>query len=215
MKLKGPTHCVWSHGDKYVNGFTCYYCEASIASGGATRFRQHLAGVSGNVVACDKVPPYISKMMADEVAKRRIRNKKNKDLELYVERELMEASINYGMHGSATIPPEEAQIQMAMRESLREHALQHGRPPSIGKASGSGAASCSANQQTTINRFYQSSPSSSKAPFDIDLARSRTQVQPHVDIMLTEGARDKLGLAWAKWFHANNIPGRKADCPYF
>ena len=33
--------------------------------------------------------------------------------------------------------------------------------------------------------------------------------------MLTAGAREKLGKAWAKWFHANNIPGRKADCPYF
>ncbi|KAF8645679.1 hypothetical protein HU200_066125 [Digitaria exilis] len=194
VKLKGPTQYVWSHGEKYGNGFTCYYCETSIAGGGATRFRQHLGGVSGNVTTCDKVPPYISKLMADEVVKRTIRNKKNKDLQFYVQRELIEASKNYGMHGSTTIPPtEEAQIQMAMRESLREHALQHGSPMSIGNTSGSGAASCSANRQTTINRFYQSSPSSSKAPFDMDLARSRTQVQPRVDIMLTEGARDKLG----------------------
>jgi len=25
----------------------------------------------------------------------------------------------------------------------------------------------------------------------------------------------KLKLAWSKFFHANDIPGRKADCPYF
>jgi hypothetical protein len=33
--------------------------------------------------------------------------------------------------------------------------------------------------------------------------------------MLRGGSRDKLGKALEKWFHANDIPGRKADCPYF
>jgi hypothetical protein len=26
---------------------------------------------------------------------------------------------------------------------------------------------------------------------------------------------DDLGRAWSKWFHANDIPGHKANCPYF
>ncbi|PWZ06027.1 hypothetical protein Zm00014a_001860 [Zea mays] len=49
----------------------------------------------------------------------------------------------------------------------------------------------------------------------MDLAHSRAQAQPRVDIMLRCGSRDNLGKALAKWFHANDIPGRKADCPYF
>ncbi|PWZ29999.1 hypothetical protein Zm00014a_024739 [Zea mays] len=65
-----------------------------------------------------------------------------------------------------------------------------------------------------MDRFYRS-PSISQGPFDIDLAHSRAQAQPRVDIMLRGGSRDKLGKALAKWFHANDIPGRKADCPYF
>ncbi|RLN22340.1 uncharacterized protein C2845_PM07G40100 [Panicum miliaceum] len=137
VKLKGPIEYVWSHGERYkTNGFSCFYCTTAIAGGGATRFRQHLGGISGNVVACPKVPCFVKELMVDEVTKRNI-------------------------------------------------------------------------------RFYKSPGSSSQAPFDIDLACSRTQVQPRVDVMLTGGAREKLGKAWAKWFHANDIPGRKADCPYF
>ncbi|KAG8061622.1 hypothetical protein GUJ93_ZPchr0003g17834 [Zizania palustris] len=57
VKLKNSIEYIWSHGEKYkVNGFSCYYCPTSIAGGGATRFRQHLAGVSGNVVPCENVP---------------------------------------------------------------------------------------------------------------------------------------------------------------
>jgi hypothetical protein len=40
-------------------------------------------------------------------------------------------------------------------------------------------------------------------------------VQPRIDVMLEKGHKEKLGIALAKWFHANDIPGRKADCPYF
>jgi hypothetical protein len=40
-------------------------------------------------------------------------------------------------------------------------------------------------------------------------------VQPRIDVMLEKGHKEKLGIALAKWFHANDIPGRKADCSYF
>jgi hypothetical protein len=33
--------------------------------------------------------------------------------------------------------------------------------------------------------------------------------------MLQGNARERLGQAWSKWFHANDIPGKKAICPYF
>ncbi|RLN17861.1 hypothetical protein C2845_PM02G35130 [Panicum miliaceum] len=55
----------------------------------------------------------------------------------------------------------------------------------------------------------------STAYFDKDLARSKAYVQPKIDTAILEGSREKLGQAWAKWFHANDIAGFKADCPYF
>jgi len=45
------------------------------------------------------------------------------------------------------------------------------------------------------------------AYFDKDLARSKASVQPRIDTTLLEGSREKLGQAWAKWFHANDILG--------
>jgi hypothetical protein len=61
--------------------------------------------------------------MVDDVTKRRIRSKKNTDLKHFIQREVMAGSRNYGTHCNTRIPlDEEAQIQMAMRESLREPA---------------------------------------------------------------------------------------------
>ncbi|KAM3750050.1 hypothetical protein ACB098_04G008400 [Castanea mollissima] len=49
----------WAHAEK-VNGglkFKCNYCQRDF-SGGASRIKAHLAGVSGHdIVACDAVPP--------------------------------------------------------------------------------------------------------------------------------------------------------------
>ncbi|PWZ08530.1 hypothetical protein Zm00014a_022984 [Zea mays] len=211
VKLKGGIESPWSHGEPYGNGFSCNYCTSRIKGGGATRLREHLGGLPGNVAACINVPLNVKAIMTDQVAVRRIRRRRNNDLRHYVEREVRESNKGLGTSSKARIPlDEEGQIQMALRESLREYDEERG----IGCSSGSRSASCSANQQTRLDRFYRS-PSVSQGPFDIDLAHSRAQAQPRVDIMLRGGSRDKLGKALAKWFHANDIPGRKADCPYF
>ncbi|XP_062232776.1 uncharacterized protein LOC133930088 [Phragmites australis] len=211
VKLMETIENPWSHGEPLVNGFSCNYCPARIKGGGVSRLREHLGGLSGNVVSCKNVPLNVKALMTDEVAIRRVRRKRNKDLRLYVEKEVMQANRDFGTFGRARIPPDEAgQIEMAVGESLREHA----NTSPFGKTTGSGSASCSANQQSTLDRFYRSQ-SVSQAPFDIDLARSRAQAQPQVDIMLMGDGKEKLGKALAKWFHANDIPGWKAVCPYF
>ena len=51
--------------------------------------------------------------------------------------------------------------------------------------------------------------------YDADVSRSRTTTQACVDTMFSKTAHEDIGKAWAKWFHANDIPGKKADCPYF
>ncbi|PWZ34176.1 hypothetical protein Zm00014a_011595 [Zea mays] len=211
VKLKGGIESPWSHGEPYGNGFSCNYCTSRIKGGGATRLREHLGGLPGNVAACINVPLNVKAIMTDQVAIRRIRRRRNNDLRHYVEREVRESNKGLGTSSKARISlDEEGQIQMALKESLREYDEERFyRSPS-----GSRSASCSANQQTRLDRFYRS-PSVSQGPFDIDLAHSRAQAQPRVDIMLRGGSRDKLGKALAKWFHANDIPGRKADCPYF
>lgn len=213
MKLSGPIQYVWSHGEKYVAGFTCSYCDHRSAGGGATRFREHLGGIPGSVLACEKVPDVVKTLMVNQVTERRIRTKKGRKLRMFVEKEIMQANRCYGVHDGPRIPPdEEAQFQMAVQNSL---AHCSGAADGHRFGSGSGGGSCSASHQSTLDKFYRSPQSVSKEPLDIDLARSKTQVQRRVDVMLTAGTKEKLGKSWAKWFHANDIPGRKADCPYF
>jgi hypothetical protein len=118
------------------------------------------------------------------------------------------------LNRSARIPlDEQAQIDMAMRNSLRDSfsTLEHDSCPPFGKSTGSasGAASCSTGKQSRLSSYYKNTQDISRGPFDIDLARSRTQVQPRIDVMLEKGHKEKLGIALAKWFHANDIPGRK------
>ncbi|AQK89249.1 hypothetical protein ZEAMMB73_Zm00001d008234 [Zea mays] len=131
----------------------------------------------------------------------RIRRARGKKLRLFVEKEVSATRQGYR---SARIPlDEQAQIDMAMRNSLRDSfsTLEHDSCPPFGKSTGSasGAASCSTGKQSRLSSYYKNTQDISRGPFDIDLARSRTQVQPRIDVMLEKGHKEKLGIALAKW----------------
>ncbi|KAM0842182.1 hypothetical protein ACQ4PT_058529 [Festuca glaucescens] len=55
---------IWNHGHKFGGGFECQYCNMK-SNGGATRFRQHLSCVSGEVRQCPNVPRNIRDAMRD------------------------------------------------------------------------------------------------------------------------------------------------------
>jgi hypothetical protein len=182
-----------------------------------SRLKEHLGHIPGSVEACRKVPNHVKDLMSQKVTDGRIRRARGKKLRLFVEKEVSATRHGYQ---SARIPlDEEAQIDMAMRNSLRDSfsTLEHDSCSPFDKStsSASGAASCSTGKQSRLSRYYKNTQDTSRGPFDIELARSRTQVQPRIDVMLERGHKEKLGIALAKWFHANDIPGRKADCPYF
>jgi hypothetical protein len=148
VKLKGDIEGPWSHGEPYRNGFSYNYCTSHIKGGGATRLREHLGGLPGNVAACINVPLNVKAIMTDEVVVRRMR-RRNSDIKLYVEREVRESNKGLGTLSETRIPQdEEGQIQMALRESLREYDEER----VIGCSSHSRSASCSANQQTRLDR---------------------------------------------------------------
>src|SRR6266542_1073463 len=47
---------VWEHGENKHPEFWCKYCRKEKKGGGATRFKEHLAGRGHEVVHCDHVP---------------------------------------------------------------------------------------------------------------------------------------------------------------
>ncbi|KAL5662114.1 hypothetical protein ACJX0J_029239, partial [Zea mays] len=230
IELKGTIKDTWSHGTKRGKlGWKCGYCNASHASGGATRLREHLCGLQGNVKPCFNVPRDVKNILLEEVALSKKKKRDTTENRLYIQKALVE----HDYRTTIARLNEEEQLEMAMRESLRDVGLTYdgssrGSGIVIGSASGSrvsnsvagnygqtsGSRSGSSTKQSSLRSFYLG-PSSSKAPFDIDLARSRAPSQPRVDIMLCRDSKLKLWKALSKWFHANDIPGRKADCPYF
>jgi hypothetical protein len=137
--------------------------------------------------------------MLDVHANGRKNRLSTQECRLYVEKAIMEKT--YEEDRRKTIPRDEAgRVEWALRESMRDYRARGSTSPlgmasgsnsPLGMASGStpplGRSSCSGNQ-TTIKR---------------------------IDAMLQGGAKVRLGKAFAKWFQSEDIPGRKADNPYF
>lgn len=69
IELKGTIKDPWSHGTKRGQvGWKCGYCATSKQSGGATRLREHLCGIQGNVQPCLNVPSNVKDIMLEQVA---------------------------------------------------------------------------------------------------------------------------------------------------
>jgi hypothetical protein len=109
-----------------------------------SRLKEHLGHISGSVEACRKVPNHVKDLMSQKVTDGRIRRAHGKKLRLFVEKEVSATRQGYR---SAIIPlDEQAQIDMAMRNSLRDSfsTMERDSCPPFGKSTGSasGAASC-------------------------------------------------------------------------
>jgi hypothetical protein len=101
---------------------------------------------------------------------------------------------------------EEGQLQFVLRKSLHETNIW-----SVATSSSFGGG----HQGRIDTMFQKQSTSKRQGGFDIDLARSRAPVQPRINVALNPDLKDKLGRAWSKFFQANDVARRKANCPYF
>ncbi|CAN6247079.1 unnamed protein product [Urochloa humidicola] len=196
----GNIEVVWNHGTKLSGqGFKCGYCGCTNRGGGATRLRDHLGCIVGEVKSCPSVPRAVRDAMR-ALRQKVMEGKREKEQQkLRLERDLM----RWAHHEDGVIDlasDQEDEARMEIRKKLRdkhfsravERRGENGKPIRV---------SIGNNSVTTF--------------FDKDLARSKAPVQPRIDTALLEGSEDELGLAWAKWFHANDVAGFKADCPYF
>lgn len=195
-------------------GFKCHYCNKQIKGGGATRFREHLAGVIGNVVICTKVPKEVRELMKSLRLSGKARRRAKRKQRLRVENEIAQRVVDvltgndqHYIEIPSDASDENDDVQIAMRRSLKDLSMKGAVGISGSSQTGSTMASCAGGRQACANK---------RGVFDIDLARSRTSVQPRIDRAFnTKELAEKLGKAWAKWFHANDIAGKKANCPYF
>ena len=200
---------VWNYGFSVGQGFRCGFCGATKRSGGATRLTQHLAGVPGDVAFCEKVPSDVKHAMW-----RKHKESKDRKKDLKRTKKRLENTLVSEMGGKGSIyvasDEEEQQMRLLMALSRQDNDLQqevnmrqasyeHGSGSSSAPAASSGSCRRPPTVQPRIDSFVTSSSS----------------VQPRIDTTLKEGVVEKLAQAWSKWFHANDIAGVKANCPYF
>ncbi|CAN6303846.1 unnamed protein product [Urochloa humidicola] len=196
----GNIERVWNHGTKLSGqGFKCGYCGCINKGGGHTRLRDHLGCIVGEVKSCPNVPRAVRDAMR-ALRQAAMDNKREKEQrKLRLERDLMR-----GVHREDGVidlaSDEEDQVRMEIRNKLRDKNFSR----AIERRGGNGKSVRVSVGNNSVTAF-----------FDKDLARSKAPVQPRIDTTLLDGVEDELGQAWAKWFHANDIAGLKADCPYF
>ncbi|KAM0844514.1 hypothetical protein ACQ4PT_057002 [Festuca glaucescens] len=166
--------------------------------GGATRFKEHLSGASGNVHACMSAPSNVVDTMRDVRIQLKEKKRKKNEADIRVENELLKHS-----HRKKIINIEDdddANLRLGLLASRMEFEKRNG----AGCCSGGGVTS-GAGGSCGIKRY-----------FDADLAKGQGDTQQTMEACINKAEyAEDLGRAWSKWFHANDISGHKANCPYF
>ena len=73
---------IWSHAEQLNNQFKCKYCNGKF-TGGATRIKYHLAGVSGHDIApCESVPEDVREVLEGTYQKHKGASTSSSDTEV-------------------------------------------------------------------------------------------------------------------------------------
>ena len=202
---------VWNYGFSVGQGFKCGFCGTSKKSGGATRLMQHLAGVPGDAAFCQKVTSDVKQAMWTKHKDSKERKKNLKRSKKRLENALVSEN---GGKGSIYVASddEEQQMRLVMALSRSDNDLQ--QEMDMRQASHEHGSSSGSSFAPAASGRSGSRPPTVQPRIDSFVTAS-SSVQPRIDTTLKEGVVDKLAQAWSKWFHANDIAGIKADCPYY
>ncbi|XP_047063500.1 uncharacterized protein LOC124671117 [Lolium rigidum] len=183
---------------KIGGGFDCRYCRLNSKGGGATRFWEHLAGIPGDVRECPNVPRNVRAAMRVSRDVTMLKKREKASHMLRIKRGIIE-----GMYPGVInleYDDDQNQIQMSLWEQLRDKNVSR----AIERRRGSGSGVRVSLGKQSITPYFDKELSSNKVP-----------MQSKIGTALNIESKDVLGQAWAKFFQANDIAGRKANCPYF
>ena len=190
---------VWEHGDNKHPGFWCKYCRKEKKGGGATRFKEHLAGRGRQVVHCDHVPVEVCDYFRRELD--RIQGRKKAIAEEKYRKE------QAASHIDLTSDDELAEA-IALSKAEAEFRRRTGDRYEHGGGSDSGG----------IKSFLRRASSVREAPSPTDVTYKKS-MQPRIDTgswtAKGKSAKAAIGSAWSKFFHTSGIAGRRADDPFF
>ncbi|CAM0947143.1 unnamed protein product [Alopecurus aequalis] len=190
----GDVNHVWNHGVRRGRqGFKCLYCEREYDSGLATRLTDHLAALGKDIKPCDRVPTEVRAALR----KKRLEKIKGKREEAQrafrMEQELVQEMRGDVYEGDDHDVQTQIEIGRAMKDlHLRREVERNG-------------GSASESRTSTRGR-------GGKKAF---VGSHEVTFQPRIDHAFDKTKIDRIGEAWARFFHANDIFGRKANCYYF
>ncbi|KAK8579865.1 hypothetical protein V6N12_070168 [Hibiscus sabdariffa] len=212
------------------NNVKCKFCER-IITGGITRLKEHLAGKTGNVKACECVSSEVRKNIAEQLKEyqkeKSVRQRRKEELE---------ERIKLGDHGDyGDSDDEEDELTIARRESIRSihewEERQHqrartGQDSVYEPGGGSSSASqlfrtFSVRKPAGTGRSEREhrwtnfdSPGAKLANMDPVLERSKSSKQPKLTTSFLKNAKAKLGRAISKLILHEALPARIAESPF-
>ncbi|KAK8553975.1 hypothetical protein V6N12_030954 [Hibiscus sabdariffa] len=212
------------------NNVKCKFCER-IITGGITRLKEHLAGKTGNVKACECVSSEVRKNIAEQLKEyqkeKSVRQRRKEELE---------ERIKLGDHGDyGDSDDEEDELTIARRESIRSRheweERQHqrartGQDSVYEPGGGSSSASqlfrtFSVRKPAGTGRSEREhrwtnfdSPGAKLANMDPVLERSKSSKQPKLTTSFLKNAKAKLGRVISKLILHEALPARIAESPF-
>lgn len=215
----GWTHCRPISNDK--KKVICNYCNKEM-SGGVTRIKEHLAGISGNVLACEQVPSVVKKELLQHMNEKRKQKAETRIIKESIEDEMMNKS-EYIRNQSSD--DEENEDEMGtdafgdMRRVIRESRQQFEQEETrrrnqylgVGSSSGAGLGSRSRSVHQQSSSFI---PPTRTDPIFLSKQGSK---QPKIKTALKnlKEAKKKIGTAISQFFLFNHIPYNAADSPFY
>uniref|UniRef100_J3MEH6 Uncharacterized protein n=1 Tax=Oryza brachyantha TaxID=4533 RepID=J3MEH6_ORYBR len=107
----------------------------------------------------------------------------------------------------ATLQPQMHTLLMLWREELQQ-GKQHGHHQLVELRT---KQSHACHRAGDIGYVCNHGTQLTEKTLDVTTLGSQTKVEPRIDITLLEGSREKLGQAWAKWFHGNKDGNRSGQ----
>ena len=202
MADRSQSDSVWEHGENIYPGFLCKYCKCSKKGDGATRFKQHLAGRGGNVIACVSVPPDVRDFYRrdlDRAAERR-RTRQRESL-------LREEAAAEGNTVHEVDSDNDEELQAALHASRQEEEYARRVREQGGQYEHGGGSS--QRQQGGLFGMLKRSTSRKGKAVPTPTVQIRIDTGPWTT--KSKNAKTAIGKAWAKFFHTEAIPGIKAD----
>lgn len=198
----------WVQVDVTEGLMYCKYCHKKIRGRGIFRLKQHLAGIRGQITACD-APLDVIGHIREEMLKLFEQFEENKTRQKEIENEIgrrrsiaqmREANPNFDYEGSSSIPSTNVRDPFRYVPPPRESENTMSRPK--GK------------KKRTIQSYFTPPPTSGSDSANASQVQP-PQIQPTLDDHWKKQYKDIAYEYIARWWYDADIPFNVARSPYY